>query len=143
MSTEDNKAIIRRQYEEAINEQKLDLLDELIGPDYVSHDPTLPEPIRGVEGLKEYAGGYFTAFPDLQFTIEEQIAEGDTVVTRWTARGTHEGELFGIAPTGKRTTTTGVSIERLADGKIVESHDQWDALGLMQQLGVAPALTEA
>ncbi len=143
MSTEDNKAIIRRQYEEAIGKQNLDLLDELIGPDYVSHDPTLPEPIRGVEGLKEYARGYFTAFPDLQFTIEEQIAEGDTVVTRWTASGTHEGELFGIAPTGKRTTTTGVSIERLANGKIVESHDEWDALGLMQQLGVVPALTEA
>ncbi len=103
MSTEDNKAIIRRQYEEAVNKQKLDLLDELIGPDYVSHDPTSPEPIRGVEGLKEYARGYFTAFPDLQFTIEEQIAEGDMVVLddpEWPEplRYREIGQVVSVAP---------------------------------------------
>ena len=84
--------------------------------------------------------GYRAAFSDLQFTVEEQVAEGDRVVTRWTATGTHDGDLLGIAPTGTVGTTTGISINRIADGKVAEDCTNWDALGLMQQLGAIPAM---
>ena len=134
MSVEDIKAVVRREVE-AFNADKLETFDEIISPDYVGHDPAQPEPIRGPKGAKEQMGGYRAAFPDVILTIDQQVAEGDTVVTRWTARGTHEGELMGIAPTGKQVTVTGVTIERVVDGKIVEGNDQWDALGLLQQLG--------
>ena len=81
---------------------------------------------------------YRSAFPDMQLTIEDQIAEGDKVVTRWTARGTHQGELMGIPPTGKQATVTGITVGRVANGKFVESWSNFDALGMMQQLGVVP-----
>lgn len=86
---------------------------------------------------------YRTAFPDTCFTIEEMIAEGDTVVTRWTARGTHKGDLMGVLPTHKRVTVTGITINRITRGKIAESWDNWDTHGLMQQLGAVPALAVA
>lgn len=134
MSAEELKAISRREIE-AFNTGNLAILDEIAADDYVSYDPSLPEPIRGKEAYKQVVAGYRAAFPDLQLTIDQQVAEGDTVATRWTARGTHEGELMGIAPTGKQATVTGISLVRIADGKIVEDWTNWDALGLMQQLG--------
>jgi predicted ester cyclase len=139
MGDHDLKALARRETEEILGEGNLDVADEIIAPDYVGHDPASPEPVRGPEGVKEQATGYRAAFPDLMITIEQQVAEGDTVVSRWTASGTHEGELFGIAPTGKQATITGISIERFVDGKVVEGHTNWDTFGLMQQLGVIPA----
>jgi steroid delta-isomerase-like uncharacterized protein len=105
----------------------------------VDHDPTEPEEMRGPAGVKRYAAEVRGAFPDVRVTIEEQVAEGDGVATRYTLGGTHEGELMGIPPTGNRVEITGVAFERLADGKIVESRDNYDALGMMQQLGVIPA----
>lgn len=141
--TEANKAISRRVVEEVFNAGRLEAAGELVTPDYVGYDPAAPEPIKGVEGLKQQVGGYRSAFPNVQLTIEDQIAEGDRVVTRWTARGTHDGELFGISATGKQATVTGMTIDRIVDGRIAESWDQWDALGLLQQLGAVPALTEA
>ncbi len=135
MAGEELKALVRRELEEIFGRGRLDVADEIVAPDYVGYDPALPEPARGPEGLKQWAAGYRAAFPDLAVTVEEQVAEGDTVVTRWTARGTHQGELFGIAPTGKEMTVTGMSLERIADGRIVEDWTSWDALGLLVQLG--------
>ena len=102
-------------------------------------DPALPEPVNGPKGLIEAARGYRDAFPDLRMTADQSIAEGDYVATRWTGRGTHKGELFGIPATGKEATVTGISIDRWADGKIVESWTNWDTLGLLQQIGAVPA----
>ena len=142
MSAE-NKAIARRLVEEAFNEGKLEVVDELAAPGIVSHDSALPEPLVGIDATKASIAAYRDAFPDLKLTVEEQIAEGDLVVTRWTARGTHQGELMGMAPTGKEATVTGITIDRLENGRIAESRTNWDSLGLMQQLGAVPALALA
>ena len=142
MSAE-NKAIARRLVEEAFNEGKLEVVDELAAPGIVSHDSALPEPLVGIDATKASISAYRGAFPDLRLTVEEQIAEGDLVVTRWTARGTHQGELMGMAPTGKEATVTGITIDRLENGRIAESRTNWDSLGLMQQLGAVPALALA
>ena len=139
----DNKSISRRVAEEIIGKGNLDLADEYFDPSYVGHDVASPEPVRGPDGIRQQAEGYRSAFPDLQITVEDQLAEGDTVATRWTARGTHDGELFGIGPTGKQATVSGITIDRYSGGKIVESWDNWDALGLMQQIGAVPAMAEA
>jgi steroid delta-isomerase-like uncharacterized protein len=136
MSTEENKALARRVIEQMFNEGNLDVADELLALDYVDHDPTLPEDVHGPEGFKEYVGMYRSAFPDLHVQIEDQIAEGDRVATRWTGTGTHDGELAGIAPTGKRVTVPGMEIVRIANGKLVEGWEGYDSGTLMRQLGV-------
>ena len=135
--SEENKALVRRSFEEVWNDKNLDALDEIVAPDVVNHSspPGLPE---GVEGNKAFIGMYLSAFPDTKMTIEDMIATGDKVVTRWVATGTHDGELMGIPPTGKHVTVTGIGIDRISGGKIVESWGEFDALGMMQQLGVAP-----
>ena len=141
--SEPNKATSRRVVDEIFTGGKFEAIDECFDPGYVGYDVASPEPVRGPQGVKEQAQGYRTAFPDVQMTIEDQVAEGDRVVTRWTARGTHQGELFGIDPTGKQVTITGVTIDRFSGGKIVESWDTWDTFGLMQQLGVVPQMAQA
>lgn len=138
-----NKALARRLVEEAFNQGRLDVTEELVASDFVGHDPSLPEEVRGPAGVKEVIAGYRAAFPDIQITIEDQIADGDLVVTRWRATGTHQGELMGMPATGKQATVTGITIDRIADDQIVESWDNWDTLGLMQQLGAIPALSMA
>jgi hypothetical protein len=108
MSTEANKAIIRRLFKEAFGQGNLAVLDEIIAPNQVNGGPgALPELPSGPEGTKMLITAYRNAFPDLHFTIDEQIAEGNTVVTRWTAHGTHNGELAGLPPTGKPATVVG------------------------------------
>lgn len=139
----DTKAIARRLIEEAFNSGNLAVVDELVAPEFVNYDAALPEPTRGVEAAKSSIGGYRDAFPDLRMTVEQQIAEGEYVTTRWTGRGTHQGDLFGMSATGKEATVTGITIDRIVDGRIVESRTNWDTLGLMQQLGVIPALATA
>lgn len=139
MSAEQNKASARRAFEEVWSKGNLSVLDELSDPNTVGHDPVSGD-TRGREAGKQLVSMYRTAFPDIHFTIEDQVAEGDKVVTRWSSSGTHKGELMGIAPTGKRATVTGISIDRFSGGKQVEDWTNWDALGLMQQLGVIPAL---
>jgi steroid delta-isomerase-like uncharacterized protein len=134
----ENKAISRRADEELFNRGNLDVADELFAPDFVYHNPA-GEELRGPENVKRYAVMLRAAFPDLHQTIEDQIAEGDKVSYRWTARGTHEGEPMGIAPTGKQVTFTGIAVARLADGKIEEMWENYDALGMLQQLGVVPS----
>lgn len=125
---------------EMFNTGDLSIADEIFSEDYVGHDPALPEPLRGPAAVKEQVAGYRAAFSDLQLTIDHRVSAGDHFVTRWTATGTHDGELFGIAPTGQSITTTGISFVRVADGKIAEDHTQWDALGLMQAIGAVPAM---
>ena len=132
--TEDLKMIARRELE-IYSTGDLDIADEIIAADYVGHDPAQPEPLRGPDVVKQSAQGYRAAFPDLQVSVEQQIAEGEWVVTRWSTRGTHEGELFGIAPTGRLVTVTGISIQRIVGGKIVEDWTNWDTWGLMLQIG--------
>jgi steroid delta-isomerase-like uncharacterized protein len=142
MSAE-NKAIARRLLEEAFNSGNLDVVDELVAPEFVNHDAALPEPTTGIEATKANITGYRNAFPDLRLTIEQQVAEGEFVTTRWSARGTHQGDLMGMAATGKQATVTGITLDRIVEGRFVESWTKWDTLGLMQQLGVIPALATA
>ena len=141
--SEENKALSRRSMEELFNMGNLDAADEFIAQDHVHHDPTMPEEGHGPEDFKQFASMYRSAFPDVHIEIEDQIAEGDKVVSRWVARGTHEGDLMGITPTGNRVTTAGMTIDRIADGKIAETWDNYDAMGMMQQLGVIPSPEEA
>ncbi len=138
MSAEGNKAIFRRYVEEVGNQGNLELADEIFDR-YASHQPDGRMLQRGPEDVKRFIGEFRQAFPDFHSTIEDQIAEGDKVVTRWTMHGTHQGEFRGIAPTGNRITVTGIGIFRFSDGKVVESWDNFDQLGMMQQLGVIPA----
>ncbi len=140
---EENKAIARRAIEEVWSQGKLDIIDEIFAADFVSHTTGSPD-IHGLEDYKQFANMFRTAFPDLKFTIEDQIDEGDMVVTRWTSTGTHKGELMSIPPTGVQSTQTGISIFRIAGGKILEEWSSWDDLGMWQQLGfkLVPPLTE-
>jgi steroid delta-isomerase-like uncharacterized protein len=134
---EENKAVIRRFLKDFFEGGNLDLADELFDPDYVLHDPAVPEEVRGPEGIKQYVSMYRSAYPDTHFTVEDQIAEGDRVVTRWTGQGTQQGELMGISPTDNQVTVTGIEFDRVSDGKMQETWVNYDALGMMQQLGVA------
>jgi steroid delta-isomerase-like uncharacterized protein len=136
MSAEESKALARRVLEEMFNKGNLDVADELLAPNYVDHDPAMPEDIHGPEGFKQYVSGYRSAFSDLHLTFEDQIAEGDKVVTRWTGTGTHDGELSGIAPTGNRVTLPGMEIVRISGGKLVEGWEGYDMMNLMRELGV-------
>jgi steroid delta-isomerase-like uncharacterized protein len=143
MSAEENKAMVRRVWEEFFIQGNLDMADEFFAPDYVNHDPAAPEDRHGPEELKQFLGMYHNAFPDMQFTVEDVIAERDEVVVRWTVRGTHQGELLGIPPTNNPVTITGISIERVSGDKIIETWDNYDALGLMQQIGAVPEPQQA
>lgn len=140
MSTTANKQLVARWYEEVYNRGDLAVADAIFAADYVNHEPTAPPGgwPRGPEGPKAIVGTYRTAFPDVHFTIDEQLADGDKVVTRWTAHGTQTGPLMGLPPTGKSVAITGISIERVADGEIAETWVNFDLLGLMTQLGFVP-----
>lgn len=131
--SEQNKAAIRRWIDEAINQGNQAVLDELLAPDYVYHGPGME--LRGPEALKQLIVQFRSAFPDLHIAIDDLVAEGEKVVTRCTATGTHKGEFMGIAPTGKRMTLPIIVITRFEAGKAVEDWEVYDGLGLMQQLG--------
>jgi steroid delta-isomerase-like uncharacterized protein len=138
--SEQNKTIVRRLFEELWNKGNLPVADELIAPTYTHHDAATSDVGRGPESEKKRVTMYRTAFADFRLTIEDIIAEGETVMARWSCRGTHKGDLNGIAPTGKQFAISGVTVARVANGKIVEGWVNWDALSLMQQLGVVPEL---
>ena len=134
--SEENKALTRRSWlivSEGSLETLGDVLQEVYADDIVMHEPD--EDVRGIEGLKQFVSMIRSALPDLRITLEEDIAEGNKVVSRWGAQGTHQGELMGIAPTGNHVAITGITIHRIENGKIVEEWENWDALGLMQQIG--------
>ena len=135
---EENKVTARRFYEELFNQGNLDAAEEIVTPDFVIHDPNIPEEPRGPEGLKRFVSMYRNVFPDLNFTIEDQIAEGEKVGTRWVAHGTHQGELMGIAPSGKPVTVRAFTLQRFSGGKIAEDWAHYDALGMMRQIGAIP-----
>jgi steroid delta-isomerase-like uncharacterized protein len=138
--SEQNKTNFRRLFEEVWNQGHVPVADELFAPTYTHHDSSTPDVGRGPESEKKRVALYRNAFPDIRFTIEDIFAEGETVVARWSCHGTHKGDLNGIAPTGKQFNITGVSIARFTNGKMFEGFVNWDALGLMQQLGVVPEL---
>lgn len=138
MSTEENKAMVRRIFEEVIVKGNLSAVDEIMASNYVYHFPG--QDVKGPEGFKEFVKMMRTAFPDLSMTIEDQIAEGDKVATRETMRGTHKGDFMGIAATGKQVTWKGMVIVHFQDGKEVEAWGSPDNLGLFQQLGVIPPI---
>jgi steroid delta-isomerase-like uncharacterized protein len=143
MSAEENKAHIREWVETAWNRGDLTLANDLYAADYVYHDPASPMEVRGPEGIKGLVTMYRAALPDIHFAIEDMISEGDKVVWRWTARATHSGTLMGIPATGKQVTVTGIVISRFVGGKWTEDYNNWDTLGLLQQLGVIPAPGQA
>ena len=139
MSTEQNKRIVDRYREQVFNQKDTAAIDTYLASDYVRHDPGAPGQVRGPEGVRQLVSVLFGAFPDIQFTAQDIIAEGDKVVQRLTSRGTHRGEFMGIPPTGKQLDVTAIEIFRLVDGKIAEQWVEADYLGLMQQLGAIPS----
>lgn len=139
MSTETNKAIIIRMVEQLWNEGQVDLVDEFFKEDYVQHIAGQPT-ITGSELVRQYVTSTRIAFPDFQLTIEAQVAEGDRVAARWTTTGTHEGDLYGIPPTGKQVSHSGTTFYRLENGRIAETWFLADMMSMLQQLGVIPAL---
>lgn len=137
MSTEQNKAIVNRFFEEFSQTS----VDELFVPNYLHHDPGLPPELQsGRDAYKQLVTMFRTGFPDLKMTVEDLVAEGEKVVARWTWRGTNQGEFQGIPPTGKQVTGSGISIHRVASGKIAEAWVNFDTPGMLQQLGVIPAM---
>jgi steroid delta-isomerase-like uncharacterized protein len=138
MSTEENKANVRR-FVDGLNQRNVAVIDELCTPDFVSHDPANPQ-VRSREDYKQWVTGLSAAFPDLHFTIDDILAEGDKVAYRFTLRATHSGSWRGAAPTGKSITVTGTAIDRIRDGKFAEAWANTDALGLVQQLGLIPSM---
>ena len=136
--SEENKAIFRRFVEEWFNQGDLDAFNELVSPDFVNHSapPGVP-PTR--EGWKQLATMFKAAFPDMHLHIEDEITEGDRITIRFTGHGTHRGELMGIPVTGKEVNFAGINIARIAGGKIMERWEEFDMMGMMQQLGVIPA----
>jgi steroid delta-isomerase-like uncharacterized protein len=136
--SEQNKATARRLFEEIASQGNLDAIGEVIASDYHDHDPANEEDTRGVDAFRREIEMYRSGF-DFEFTVEDQLAEGDQVATRWSWRGTHTGEAMRIPATGNQVTITGITIHRFADGKIQEGWWNWDTLGMMQQIGAIPA----
>ena len=137
MSTEQNKAIVHRFFENF----STTTVDELFVPNYAHHDPGLPPELQhGRDAYKQLVTMFRTGFPDIKMTVEDLVAEGEEVVARWTWHGTNQGEFQGMPPTGKQVTGSGISIHRIADRKIAEAWVNFDTLGTLQQLGIIPAM---
>lgn len=139
--SERNQAIVRRSLEEVYNAGRVESVDELVSKDFVAH--MSGQDVHGPEEMKGYVWQLRQAFPDLHLSIDDQVAEGDKVVTRWTATGTQTGPFQGIAPTGRRCTMSGIDIDYVIDGKTVECWSLADTLSLLQQLGAIPAAEPA
>jgi steroid delta-isomerase-like uncharacterized protein len=138
--SEENKALAHRFHMDIFQQGNLGVVYELISPDFVWHAPAAPpEWVHGPEGVRQAATELRTAYPDLDLTHEDTVAEGDRVMIRWIMRGTHNGPIMGIPATGKSVTVAGIDVFRIAGGQIVELWQHWDQLGMLQQLGVIPA----
>jgi len=135
--SEENKALERRIYEEIYNKKNMGAVEQFCATDWVCH-PSLPGMPPGLDGMKQMAYADNKAFPDMQVKLEDVIAEGDKVACRWTATATHKGEFMGMPATNKPVTITGIHIDRIAGGKIVETWNYSDMMGVMQQLGMKP-----
>lgn len=138
-SEEQNEALIREVLE-LINDRDLDAAFELYAPDYIYHGPGGQE-LRGRDGIRGLWAVFLAAFPDLHSTVDDVIAEGDKLVLRWTIQGTHTGEFLGIPASNNQISLSVTEIFRIADGQLVEAWDQYDRLGLMEQIGGIPAST--
>jgi len=144
VSVEENKALVRNFFEEVWNNRNLDYLDEVYSPDFTLHalwqNTSAGGAIEatGIEPAKKVIGGWFTGFPDIKVSVDDQVAEGDLVGSRHSSHGTHTNDFMGIPASGKEATVTGMTITRIADGKMVEAWTCWDALGMFEQLGMAP-----
>jgi steroid delta-isomerase-like uncharacterized protein len=137
MTLEENKALARRAIDEVWSKGNLAVAPDVYGPNFVSHQHSHPQvrDVRGISALVEFVREFREAFPDFQDTIDDQVAEGDKVVTRFTSTGTHRRALMGLQPTNKQATWMGIVIDRIEQGKIVEEWVSWDLFGMMQQLG--------
>jgi len=131
MAQDENRGLVRNYYEAVYNRRELGRLDRFLAPEFVSAGP-------GGRMDREAHATALAAMPDICLTVEEQIAEGDAVVTRWSATGTQLGPLFGIPPTGRRVTATAIHIHHLRDGRIADQWEQFDTLGVLGQLGLVP-----
>jgi steroid delta-isomerase-like uncharacterized protein len=141
--SDDNKAIVRQLYEEVWNKRRLELVDEIISPSHALHDPNLTDSAIGPEAYKRQVTRFVTAFPDLRFNVEDMFGEKDKLAVAWTISGTHKGEFMGIAPTNKKVSVDGITLNHIVNGKIMDSYISWDALGMMQQLGGVAVLGPA
>ena len=138
MSTEANKAVIHRLFEDVFNRGDVDVIDEIVAENVIGHDATSDEPKHGRASVKQVAILFRTAFPSAHYPLADLIAEEDKVVARWGLQGIHQAEFMGVAPTQRAVKVTGIVIYRLAVQKIVEYWGNFDTLGLMRQLGVMP-----
>ena len=138
--SEENKTKVRRLLEEGFGQGKVDVVDEVLHSDFVCYDPNSEAgEIRGADTIKGEIEYFRTAAPDLTYTVEDQVAEGDKVVSRYRVSGTHQGEFFGVPGTGNRVEFTGIQIDRFDEsGKIVEEWPEYDLLGAMRQIGAIP-----
>jgi steroid delta-isomerase-like uncharacterized protein len=143
MSSEANKALIRRFYDEVFNQQNRATAAEMLAPDFVAHHPAFPDGIRGPEGIIQTVAAFRLGFPDLHYTIDDLFAEGDKICVRWTGHGAHQGEFLHLPPTGKAVTYTGIDVFRVVRSQCAEAWVSADLLGLLQQLGVFPTLSES
>lgn len=134
--------LYHRLIEEVVNEGNLDVVDEIVSSDFVMHVAGDPEPVRGPTGLEEHLTPWHTAFPDLHIDIDDVLIDGNQVVGRWTLTGTHENEFMGIEPSDARISISGVEIDWVEDGEIVELWEIVDTVSLLQQLGVIDPLTD-
>jgi len=135
-ASEQNKSLVRGAIEEIWNKGNYDNIEEVVSRNFIVHADTPDEEIHGPEGAKQWFSQLRKAFPDIHFTIIDQIAEEDRVVTHWTASGTHKGEFKGIPPTGKQFTVTAIDIDRIVNGRVAECWTNMDELGLLRQLGI-------
>jgi steroid delta-isomerase-like uncharacterized protein len=135
---EHNKAIVRRYFDVLMNAGRLEIIPDLLTPDFAFRIPTLPEPVHGFEGMKQFVTGLRAAFPDLRFAIDREAAEGDKVAVRWYITGTHQGPFLGAPPTGNAIKDQGIDIFRIRDGRIAEIWVNENDLGLLQQIGLIP-----
>ncbi len=134
MSAE-NKALVRRFYEEVFHQGNVTLVDQLFSPSFARHSPPSPD-VRGPTEVKQFCTALRAAFPDIHYTLEDMVAEGDKVVLRWSAQATQQGKFMSVAPTGQSVTLSGTVTFLIQNGQFHEEWSHWDALGLMQQLGI-------
>ncbi|MFD1585578.1 ester cyclase [Halorientalis brevis] len=136
------RAVVRRDVVDVWGEGDVDVLDEIVAPDIVIHEPSAQDDVEGRDSYRELVETYRTAFPDYDTTVETVTTDEDTAMVRYTARGTNDGEFMGMAPTGRSVVATGMEQFRVADGVIAEKWSLFDTLGLLQQLDVVPGIEE-
>src|SRR5262249_39807169 len=139
----ENKAIVRRLYEEVWNKRRLELVDEIISPSHAIHDANIVGSAIGPEAYKRQVTRFIKAFPDLRVSIEDAVTENEKLVVAWNLSGTHQGEFMGVPATSRKISVDGITINHIVNGKIMDSYVSYDALGLLQQIGVAIALGQA